>query len=380
MFLAAAAQSVVTKARGHAQKAAADDKDHVNEAAEAIDYEPLRIELEPALKKISQDAARLGLEQVGADLDALLDQVNERAVSWAKEHSAELVTGLDETTKDLVRTLTTEALEQGWSNDRLADELEDSEAFSEARAERIARTETAFADVQGNVMGWRESGLVESKQWILGNNSCDECQALADEIVPLDEPFSNGDDAPPAHPNCVCDVVPITSDDEDAEKLQKFPGQPRDSHGRFGSGGEPSRKQIARGLKSARFNSLLAGNKPGSMPVALIEPKLASALGTRTKTVLLSRDTVKKNRAHHPEVSADLWRETQTLVDKADLVVRQDRNGTVAAVFINQGEKEIYLAMKVTRKRHEIYATSLRYSSPEERESVMRRGTVIRGK
>jgi len=145
------------------------------------------------------------------------------------------VKGLDATTRDLVRTLTQEALEEGWSNDTLADELEGSEAFSEARSERIARTETAFADVQGNLIGWDESGVVEGKEWLTAPDCCDECQALHGEIVPLDEDFSDGSDGPPAHPMCRCDVLPVLR--EDAEKLAKYPGQPRNALGQFDSNG-----------------------------------------------------------------------------------------------------------------------------------------------
>ncbi len=185
-----------------------------SQKAGAGDYEALQALLEPDLALIARDAAQLGVGQVGGDLASLLDQVNEKAVEWASKHAGQLVTQLDETTRDLVRTLTETAIEEGWSNDKLADELEDSEAFSEMRSNRIARTETAFADIEGNLIGWRESGLVESKQWILGNGSCEECQALGDEIVGLDDPFSDGTLAPPHHPNCACDVVPITKDDE----------------------------------------------------------------------------------------------------------------------------------------------------------------------
>ena len=87
--------------------------------------------------------------------------------------------------------------------------LEENYAFSEARAETIARTETANADCQGNLAVYKESGVVAQKQWIVGAGCCDECQELDGEIVDLDDNFSTGDDAPPAHPNCRCDYVPL---------------------------------------------------------------------------------------------------------------------------------------------------------------------------
>ena len=189
----------------------------MNDAGAAVDYEPLRKELQPELEQIARDAVRLGLDQVDADTDVMLDQANEQAIAWAQEHAAELVRGLDQTTRDMVRTLVGEALEQGWSNDTLADELEGSEAFDDARSERIARTETAFADVSGNLIGWKASGVVESKQWIVGAGCCDECEELDGETVDLDGTFSDGSDGPPAHPMCRCDVLPVVKEGDDED-------------------------------------------------------------------------------------------------------------------------------------------------------------------
>jgi hypothetical protein len=71
---------------------------------------------------------------------------------------------------------------EGWSNDQLADALLGDDAFSGARAEMIARTETAMADVQGNLIGWKESGVVEGKEWkVAQDGECDECAALDGE-------------------------------------------------------------------------------------------------------------------------------------------------------------------------------------------------------
>jgi len=75
----------------------------------------------------------------------------------------------------------------------------------------IARTETIRADCQGNLAAYKNSGLVSGKKWILGSEHTgdDECNDNAAEgEIPLDQDFSSGDEAPPAHPNCVCDFVP----------------------------------------------------------------------------------------------------------------------------------------------------------------------------
>jgi SPP1 gp7 family putative phage head morphogenesis protein len=159
-----------------------------------------------------------GLAAVGMDLDELLDQVNLEGVAWAQEHAAELVGmrrlpdgmlienpngkwAIDETTREQLRDLVNAGYEEGISNDELADRISDSLAFSDSRAEMIARTETAFADVKGSQIGWKASGVVESKEWLISpSDTCDDCFEMAGKIVPLGDEFPGGD--PPLHPNC----------------------------------------------------------------------------------------------------------------------------------------------------------------------------------
>lgn len=208
-------------ARGAAHKvskAGADDHDHeVKHAADAADYSALESAIEPQLHVIARDGARAGLEQVGVthdQLETMLLQSNAAASDWASDHAAELVKGLDETTRERVSELVQQALDEGWSNDQLADALTEDSAFDDSRAEVIARTETAAADVQGSLIGWKESGVVASKEWKTGGACCDECADLDGETVPLDEDFPDGD--PPLHPNCRCDVLPVLSEEEEA--------------------------------------------------------------------------------------------------------------------------------------------------------------------
>ena len=57
----------------------------------------------------------------------------------------------------------------------------------------------------------------------MGDDACDECVANAEQgAIGLEDEFLSGDDAPPAHPNCRCDVLPVLieegpSDDTDTD-------------------------------------------------------------------------------------------------------------------------------------------------------------------
>jgi SPP1 gp7 family putative phage head morphogenesis protein len=120
---------------------------------------------------------------------------------------------ITEGTRDMLRSLTQQAIDGGWSNDEFSSAIQDSTAFSDDRAEMIARTESAFADVHGNIEGWRASGEVTQKQFLAAPDCCDECQEIDGETVGLDDTFSDGSDGPPLHPRCRCNILPVLSDE-----------------------------------------------------------------------------------------------------------------------------------------------------------------------
>ena len=157
-------------------------------------------------------AALVGVTQVGAPLAPITDQIDAQAVAYAQQRGAELITDLAGTTVEDLRDLLGEAVASGMSPADLSDAIESMGSFGEARADTIARTELAFAHVNGNVDGWRATGEVDAKQSILGDlheidDECDDCANAG--TVKLDDDFVPGYDFPPYHPNCVCDVLPV---------------------------------------------------------------------------------------------------------------------------------------------------------------------------
>jgi SPP1 gp7 family putative phage head morphogenesis protein len=166
------------------------------------------------LEELTKDGVYQALLQIGLDDSAMTEQMNSLAVKWAEDHSAELVS-IDDATKNFLRSDISTAVEEGWSNRQLGNTLAQNYAFSVDRAETIARTETATADVQGNLIAYKESGVVEGKEWIVGDECCDDCADNEDAgVIPLDDDFPSGDDAPPLHPSCRCDLLPVMGSEE----------------------------------------------------------------------------------------------------------------------------------------------------------------------
>ena len=82
------------------------------------------------------------------------------------------------------------------------------------RAETIARTESLRASNMGQRALWKQAqdqGLLEreiKRRLIVSGDdaTCEICASMSDEVVGLDEPFSDGSIDPPIHTDCRCSV------------------------------------------------------------------------------------------------------------------------------------------------------------------------------
>ena len=161
---------------------------------------------EEILEGVTKDGVYQALLQIGFNGADVTDVMSAKALEYAQTRAAELVTQISEATRDMLRSDITHALEEGWSANKLGDAISENYAFSDERAETIARTEITNADIQGNMMTYKESGVVEGKEWVLGSehDDDDECDDNADAgVIPLDEEFPSGDTEPLAHPRCL---------------------------------------------------------------------------------------------------------------------------------------------------------------------------------
>jgi hypothetical protein len=153
---------------------------------------------------------------------AAFDVTNPQAVDYVYRHGAELVSGVNNTTKGYIRTIIGDGLDQGWSYDRLAKAL--TERFSEfavgkpqqhidSRAHGIAVTEIGNAYEQGNFITANElssQGLTMEKSWLTvgDDNVDDECKInQAQGWIPIEDTFRSGDMQPLAHPYCRCTAL-----------------------------------------------------------------------------------------------------------------------------------------------------------------------------
>ena len=150
--------------------------------------------LEPALSETATAAGTETVASVGVDNPSkLVDQVNLRAVVFARDRAAELVGkrydsagelidnpdpewAIDEPTRTWLRDTIAKGLEDNIGADAIRDQIAGHYAFSEDRADVITRTEIARANSQGGLEGAREAvahGVVMKKIWLVTNS--DNC-------------------------------------------------------------------------------------------------------------------------------------------------------------------------------------------------------------
>lgn len=179
---------------------------------EDIDFDELEelSVINPEIKSIVKDSAKGWLKQVGLGQAAIVNVVNDRAVRYTRERSAELVSGVTEATKEEIRRILSTGLAENVGYDAIVNTIKESYAFSEKRAKLIAKNEIAIANQRGSLEAMFEAedrGLVVKKFWIPDDEACPICVGNADDgNINLDEAFSSGDMSPTAHPNCECSL------------------------------------------------------------------------------------------------------------------------------------------------------------------------------
>lgn len=170
-------------------------------------------------KKLIKPIAKITSRQVESAAERAFVEVettagfnlkNIKAMEWSEENAATLIKGLTEETQANVRLIVNKGIGEGWARDKLSNAIMEHHSFSKDRAQMIARTETQRAFNQGNLRGYKESGVVSGKYWLdMGTGVCEVCQMnVAAETIGFEENFPSGHDAPPAHPNCRCRLMP----------------------------------------------------------------------------------------------------------------------------------------------------------------------------
>lgn len=172
------------------------------------------VEITPLLGNVFAAGAGLAIASY-ADLPQFaglsFDWVDPKAAQYGQQRGAELVTRIDETTREQLRELVGRAIEEGWSWKALADAIEEKGTFADWRAETIGRTELAIAQNAGQLETFGALGA-EKVEVYDGDDFDEPCIEANGQIWTIEEAEAN----PTEHPNCERAFAPVFDLDEQA--------------------------------------------------------------------------------------------------------------------------------------------------------------------
>lgn len=132
------------------------------------------------------------------------------------------------TDRDKLVSIIEEGMKQGSSIPQIEREIRDSfEQYGKNQTRLIARTETLRASNAGQLDAYKQSGVVDQKQWYTARDAdvCPECAALDGQIQTLSGSFFKSDylggDQPPLHPRCRCVMLPVLNDEKAAQAINR---------------------------------------------------------------------------------------------------------------------------------------------------------------
>jgi len=131
-------------------------------------------------------------------------------IHWIEQRGLALATSVTSTAAEEIRLILIEGYQNGLSVADMARNISSYFDISESyKAERLARTEIAFAQSEGSREAYRQSDVVVGMEWLANPNACEDCAALDGREF---DKFSG--EGPPEHPNCECTLLPITAEGE----------------------------------------------------------------------------------------------------------------------------------------------------------------------
>ena len=192
-----------------------------NDAASAASLAGLAVlplAIRPALNDLTFDSALQAFASTGSVVtDEVSAQLLQDAADYADGRSAALVdpgddTGIVGSTRNMLAATIASGLAAGLSAADIADRIQDAYAFSWDSADAIGDYEASLANSTGAMAGYAAAaalGLGMQKGWNTAGDDKVEDICLGKEtegLIPLDQAFSSGDQATPAHNGCRCNV------------------------------------------------------------------------------------------------------------------------------------------------------------------------------
>lgn len=184
--------------------------------------------LQPIILALVGVTGKMAMAEVSADI--AFDPFSKPILQFYKERPTMVAADLNAETEKQLKATLAEGIHNGETSFELKNRVQQVMGnASSYRAERIARTEVAYAQGYADIEAWGQSGVVTGKQWYtaLDGQVCAWCAEMDGKECDLEVSYFNkGDtfevagktmnidytdiDSPPLHNNCRCVLIPIT--------------------------------------------------------------------------------------------------------------------------------------------------------------------------
>lgn len=180
-----------------------DTTDFINTDAWDEENQQLVIVIHPKVETLFD----LGVEaaQVQLKMHMSIDSSSAPVQKFLRNYTLSLAKDINNTTKADIKEQIKTSLALGETRQELEGRITNV-IDNPYRAQMIAQTESIRAFSAGRIAVGQRMG-VQKKQWITNGAVDEACTSAAGQgIIPINESFINGDDYPPAHPNCKCAI------------------------------------------------------------------------------------------------------------------------------------------------------------------------------
>ncbi|MBF0568293.1 MAG: minor capsid protein [Nitrospirae bacterium] len=275
-----------------------------------------------------------------------------------------------------------------WGKQEIATEdgIKTVQLGSTRRLETIYRTNLQVAYMAGRYKALMKD-VANRPYWqyvaVMDSKTRPAHKALNGKVFRYDDPFWDTH-FPPNGFGCRCKVFGLSANDMKEEGLQT---ETKDSPYRniqpdYGWDYNPGKDawqpdldqypyDIAKlyvdgGLTGPDFNAFYDGLTKGSFPVAVLSEEYKNSIGATSQVVLLSDESLAKNKANHPELTEEEYSKIPDIISSDADVIIQD--GELTLVFIKINDRYYNAVVKATASGETLFLTSFRRVDDVERE------------
>ncbi|MBF0516366.1 MAG: minor capsid protein [Nitrospirae bacterium] len=123
---------------------------------------------------------------------------------------------------------------------------------------------------------------------------------------------------------------------------------------------------VGSGLTGVDFKAFYDGISNGNFPVAVLSDEDKKNIGATSQVVLLSDESLAKNKANHPELTAEEYSKIPDIISSDADVIIQD--GELTLVFIKINDRYYNAVVKATGSGKTLFLTSFRRVDNVEKE------------